>query len=152
MIPSDDVIRENYYLVSRGVRPMALLGQVEASVPEIHDLYTKLSCLPWQEDVGGGARLVTPIAFVIPRADDRFADAGFAARAWIIETFKWVSENAPQKHLHRLMGLLLGYSVDAVALDDEFGAGAGFPYTAEDFEGLPPDSKWHSENICVDED
>ncbi len=54
MIPSDDVIRENYYLVSRGVRPMALLGAIGATAPELHSLYIKLNGLPWQEDVGGG--------------------------------------------------------------------------------------------------
>lgn len=57
MMPSDDVSRENYYLVSRGVRPIALLGVIQATVSEIHGLYVKLSCLPWQEDVGGGRGL-----------------------------------------------------------------------------------------------
>lgn len=94
---------------------------------------------------------MTPVAFVIPRPDYKFADADFAARSWIVETFKWINENAPREHHQRLLGLLLGYSIDAVALNDEFGAGAMFPYTTEDFENLPPDCKWHVENIHVKE-
>ena len=149
MIPSNDVIRENYYLVSRGARPLAFLGQIEATVPENHSLYTKLNTLSWQEDVGGGGRAVTPIPFVIPWDDCNYADAGFAARSWVVETLKWVGENAPQEHRRRLMGLLLGYSVDVIALNDELDTGAMFPNTAEDFERLPPDSNWRDKSAHI---
>ncbi len=95
---------------------------------------------------------MTPIAFVIPRSGEKTADAGFAARGWIVETFKWINENAPQKHHKRLMGLLLGYSVDAIALNDEIKVGAKFPNTVEEFESLPLYSKWLDESKCVDRD
>ena len=55
LIPSDDVIREHYSLISLGVRPMTLIGEIEAHPVKMQNLYNKLSCLAWEEGVGGGA-------------------------------------------------------------------------------------------------
>ena len=68
------------------------------------------------------------IPLVLLRKDRSCADVGFVARAWVSETFKWVMDNAPQPHLNRLLGLILGYSPDAIAALDESESGRLFPY------------------------
>lgn len=118
MIPSDEVFREHYYLVSLGVRPMALIGEIEAHPIKMQNLYIKLSCLAWEEDVGGCAPGVRPIAFVIQDKEGVWARYGYAASGWIPETFKWLLDSAEPKHRHRIVGLLLGYSVESITMHD----------------------------------
>ena len=136
---SDELIREHYYLVSLGVRPMALIGEIEAHPIKIQNLHIKLSCLAWKEGVGGGAPGVRPIAFIIKEKDSNLARYGYAASGWIPETFKWILDNAPPKHLHRLLGLLLGYSDESIRMHDEISRGDLFPSTIEEIKKLPPD-------------
>ena len=71
-----------------------------------------------------------PIPLVSVRKDGSCADAGFAARQWVVETFKWIQDNVPQPHLDRLLGLMLGYSPDAIAAHDEARSGKLFPDVA----------------------
>lgn len=121
MFPSDDVIREHYYIVSMGVRPMALIGEIESHPIKIQNFYNKLSCLAWEEGVGSSAPGVRPIAFVIKEKEGVWARYGYAASGWIPETFKWLLDNATPDHLHRIVGLLLGYSLASIAMHDERG-------------------------------
>ena len=122
MLPSDDLIQEQAYLISRGVRPLALVGTIETDPDEMLRVYNKLSLVRT-----GTANGHEPIAVVVARQDGECADVGYAARAWVVDTFRWLSENAPQPHLNRLMGLLLGYSPDAIAALEEAESGALFP-------------------------
>lgn len=51
----------------------------------------------------------------------------------MIETFKWINENVPQPHLDRIIGVLLGYSPDAIAALDEYTKGmSGISSMAEE--------------------
>ena len=109
---SDSAIYENGYLVSRGVRPLALVGTVETEPVTMLRMYDRLSSFSF-----GTSALAVPIPFVLPR--NKLAEAGFASRGWIVDTLKWVLTNVPEPHQRRLIGLLLGYSEDAVAAHDE---------------------------------
>jgi len=118
---------------------MALIGEIKASPIKMHSLYSKLSCLAWEKDVEGGAPGVRPIAFVFQEKEGVWARYGYAASGWIPETFKWLLDNAPPKHLHRIVGLLLGYSVESITMHYELGRGALFPDTKTEMEMLPAD-------------
>ena len=123
MLPSNDTIQEQAYLVSRGVRPLALLETVGSAPIEMLRAYNQLSSV--RTGTGSG---VEPIVLVMERKDGTCADVGFAARAWVVETFKWVSDNVPQPHLNRLLGMMLGYSPDAIAALDEAESGELFTH------------------------
>lgn len=138
-IPSDEILRVHYYMVSLGVRPMALIGAIEAHPIKIQNLYSKLSCLAWEEGVGGGSPGVRPIAFVIQEEEGVWARYGYAASGWIPETFKWLSDRVDSEHCHRLIGLLLGYSVESITMHDERRRGAIYPDTRTEIDKLPPD-------------
>lgn len=139
LIPSDDLIREHYNLISLGVRPMTLIGEIEAHPVKIQNLYNKLSCLAWEEGVGGGAPGVRPIAFVIQEKEGVWARYGYASSGWIPETFKWILDNDDSEHRHRLIGLLLGYSIESITMHDELNRGALYPDTVTELDKLPPD-------------
>ena len=113
--PLDGTIQDAAYQISRGIRLMALLGHVPPNPTTMSRAYYRLVYLGGSQ--GAGALL--PIPFVIEREDKTCADAGFAARQWVVETFVWIKKNAPPPHLNRLLGLLLGYSPDAIAVHDE---------------------------------
>lgn len=117
---SDSAIYENGYLVSRGVRPLALVGTVEAEAVAMLQMHARLSTFSF-----GTSQLAAPIPFVLPGKER--AQVGFASRGWVVDTLKWVLGNVPAPHQHRLLGLLLGYSEDAVAAHDE--AVSGNPST-----------------------
>jgi hypothetical protein len=114
---SDDVLRELAYGVARGVRPLALAGSCAAEHDAMLVVQTRLES---QGEPGA-------IAFVCPRGDDGLADYGYAAAAWVIDLYRWVvgatEDEVPSKHRHRVVGLLLGYSVPAVANYEEQAAG-----------------------------
>ena len=67
------------------------------------------------------------IPFVLPRKDIECAMTGFAAAQWVVDLLAW-SYDQPIRQHHRIIGLLLGYSADAIAEHDtrEF---AGMPTT-----------------------
>ena len=134
--PIDGTIQEQANLISRGVRPLALLGHVRPDPITMLRAYNRLEHLAPR----GGASAHEPIPIVMLRKDGSCADAGFAARQWVAETFKWVSDNAPQPHLNHLIGLMLGYSPDAIAALDEVESGALFPDTITALRELEPNS------------
>ena len=123
--PIDGTIQDAAYQISRGTRPLALLGHVRPDPVTMLRAYNRLTFLG-QHNSSGGRQ---PIPLVVLRKDDACADAGFAARAWVVETFKWISKNVPQPHLDRILGLMLGYSPDAIAAHDEAHSGLLFPDT-----------------------
>jgi len=100
-------------------------------------LYTKLLFIAAES---GGAQELTPVAFVIPRADGTLAAGGFATHSWIPDTLKWVRDNAPPRHLSRIEGLMLGYSPAAIAAHDEFTGGDLYPKPTIEKRIVPPDS------------
>ena len=139
MLPSTDLIKEQAYLVSRGVRPLAIVAESCNEDPvAVLKAYTEM-CYTLQRGgitVGGQSNIV-PICY---QNGEGSVKLGFAARAWVPETLKWILENAPQPHLDRILGLLLGYSPDAIAADGDFDSGNLFPDTAEAISSIESDS------------
>ncbi len=123
--PIDGTIQDAAYQVSRGIRPLVLLGHVRPDPITLLRAYNRLQYLGGQYS----GMTVQPIPIVALRKDEACADAGFAARQWVVETLAWIHDNAPQPHLDRLLGLLLGYSPDAIAAHDEVQSGKLFPDT-----------------------
>jgi hypothetical protein len=120
---SDDYIEEHAYLVERGVRPLALVGHVPNDKPSMLQAASKL------ETISVNMRVVP---FVVARRDG-FADCGFAAAKWVVDLYTWVvqSKTVPKRHLHRIRGLLLSYSAEAIRTHDERGSGRRFTSSPE---------------------
>ena len=78
---------------------------------------------------GAGGQSIIPVAFIDDQRDA--LRIGFAASSWVPDTLKWISENAPQPHLDRLLGLLLGYSADSIALGEDEDSGRLFTLSFE---------------------
>ena len=57
------------------------------------------------------------IPFVLPIKNMGCAITGYAAKEWVIDLFAWSFEQPLRQH-HRIAGLLLGYSADAIAEHD----------------------------------
>lgn len=115
---SADYIEEHAYLVARGVRPMAIVGHVEATERVMLEAASRLEV---------AATGIGTVPFVVRRADN-MADCGFAAAQWVVDLYEWLAQSTavPVKHAHRIRGLLLGYSAEAIRAHDEHGSGRRF--------------------------
>lgn len=98
--------RHEAYLISRGVRPMALLGAC-TETPEAIERARGLLLSEGQQHEGA-------IPFMIARGDG-WVEYGFASDAWIVELYGWVLRGAPEERRDALTGLLLGYSSSSIA-------------------------------------
>ncbi len=135
MLPSSDLIKEQAYLVSRGVRPLAIVAESHGENPvAVLKAYNEL-CYTLQSGgiTVGGQTSIIPVCY---QNGEGSVKLGFAARSWIPDTLKWILENVPQPHLDRMLGLLLGYSPDAIAADGDFDSGNLFPDTVEAISSL----------------
>ncbi len=66
------------------------------------------------------------IPFVIDNGDGT-ADCGFASASWVVDLFAWlVKTEVPEEHRRRVIGLLLGYSADAIMRFEERASGRLF--------------------------
>ena len=117
---SAESVQEQAYLVSRGVRPLALLDTCDL------DETVMATRFVWLNQLAGK---YTVIPFVLPREDFPCAMTGYAAAPWVVDLLAW-SYKQPLRQHHRIIGLLLGYSANAIAEHDarEF---AGKPITDE---------------------
>lgn len=105
----DEVAREQAYLVARGVRPLAIVGNCPTNNRVMFEIVARL------ERVGAEGA----IPFVTPRSDG-IADYGYAGSKWALDLLTWAESDAvPVVHRHRIVGLLLGYSVDAIRVHEE---------------------------------
>jgi hypothetical protein len=104
---SDDLVREQAYLVARGVRPLAIIGECGTDTVTMMRAATRIETL----SVPGA------IPFVCD-CKNGAAEFGFAAEPWVVDLFEWVMtadrSAVPTEHRHRVLGLLLGYSAAAV--------------------------------------
>lgn len=118
--PTDVEIYEAGYLVSRGVRPLAVVATILDDPEQASELWSRLASSTF-----GASVAVTPIPFVVRVVvfGTTMVHGGYAARKWLIETWQWVHEIVPASHRNRLTGLLLGYSVEAIAAFDESESG-----------------------------
>ena len=105
-----DILREQAYLVARGVRPMALLGECETDSVTVLEAYTAL-----EREAGDGV-----IAFTVDRGDG-ITDLGYAASPWVVDLYRWLTADdaVPETHQHRIIGLLLGYSPSSIRAFEE---------------------------------
>ena len=114
---SDDYLAESAYLVERGVRPMAIVDHIEATPSLMIQAASRL------EIASIGAEV---IPFVVDRGDG-IADCGFASTQWVVDLYAWLLKSgAPGEQVHRIRGLLLGYSPKAIRAHDERGCGRRF--------------------------
>ena len=110
MSAHDAVALEQASLISRGVRPMALLGSVDRDKKVMADTFIRLWTVAakYQGNV---------LPFVVPRKGMNDAMTGFAAEPWVIDLLAW-AYNQPERQYHQIVGLLLGYSAQAIAKHD----------------------------------
>jgi hypothetical protein len=102
---SDELLREGAYLVARGVRPMALMHDGTMDDLAMLRAMTRLG-------MHGEA---PAIPFVLDHHDGT-GSYGYAAASWIIDLYQWVRLQAPDAARRaQVMGLLLGYSPEAVS-------------------------------------
>ena len=107
MNASDDLVLEHALLVSRGVRPMALVAYVGVSENEAREAHIILT-----RAVGSDRA----IPFVVPWQEMECALAGFAAETWVIDLLEWICLlGVDSRRHHQVMGLLLGYSAKSIA-------------------------------------
>jgi hypothetical protein len=120
-----DLLREHAYLVERGVRPLALIGNCSADPGVMFTTISRLKRVP-------GIRAVP---FVVPDGSGE-ASYGYAASAWAVDCLRWVLNDAPEAQRHRFLGILLGYS-PAIREHEEYQAGD--PLSLSGYSQLPLD-------------
>lgn len=112
LLPGHDYLEEAAYLVSRGVRPLALAGHCRRDPDVMLRVRTRLAIAAQRFDV---------LVFVQP--EPRLPDSaafGFAAHRWVIDLLGWLdAPEVPRARAHEILGLLLGYSAPAIARHQE---------------------------------
>ena len=115
----DCCLKEQARLVARGVRPLALIGHFSAHPLTMLHTATKIE----------GCAETGSIPFVIDRGDG-MADYGYAAAQWVLDLYAWViripGNTVPSAQRHRIVRLLLGYSVESIRHHEEFIRGRRF--------------------------
>lgn len=106
-MPSPDLAREQAYLVSRGVRPMALLGTCEPAEREE----------VWGRLLVAGQHYPEALPFWVAFVEGDVA-YGFAAASWCVDLFTW-ARSQPEAQRERIEGLLLGYGAREIARHEE---------------------------------
>ena len=116
-LPSDDLLSEQAYLVARGVRPLALVGQCPAEPLTLTRVATRVEAQAH----------ANAIPFVVDHHDGH-ASYGYASARWVLDLYEWVvlEEGIPQAQRERIIGLLLGYAAPAVSQFEEEGSGRRF--------------------------
>ena len=115
---SGELLREQACLIANGVRSLALVGTCEAEPVTMLAVTTQLE----------NAAAPSAIPFMLDRGDG-LADFGYAASAWALDLFQWVSRPdslVPARQKHRIRGLLLGYGVEAIRSFEERALGRLF--------------------------
>jgi hypothetical protein len=111
-LPSRDLLDAEAYLVSRGVRPVALVGHCPADPVIMLRVKSGLHKVLQ-------AQLVIPFIFA-EKDRPETAAFGYAAHRWCVDLLEWVmSAEVPPARKHEILGLLLGYSPSAIARHQE---------------------------------
>lgn len=113
-VPSRAELDNEAYLVSRGVRPLALAGHYPA-VPLVMCRVKTLLHRARQSE------LVIPFIFA-EGGDPGSAAFGYASHRWCIDLLEWALDGGvPPDRKHEILGLLLGYSPSSIARHQERG-------------------------------
>ena len=113
-LPGRQMLENEAYLISRGVRAAALLGHCPAgALPAATE--TRIRTLLY-----AGAGPFDVIPFTITEDAGTIA-YGYAAHRWAIDLLEWLlaGEGLPPRRKHEILGLLLGYSASAIARHQE---------------------------------
>jgi hypothetical protein len=118
LVPNRDVLAEHAYLVARGVRPVAVAGHFQAETASTLRIATLIERAAPAEEV---------IPFVVEHCDGT-SSFGYAASRWSLDFYEWaITDPAiPEQQRHRVIGMLLGYSPDAISRYEDFGSGRRF--------------------------
>lgn len=111
----EDTIIEHALLIARGVRPMALLGAISTDPGEMH-------CVAHRLDHYAVKAGDSVIAFVVEDGRE-FAQCGFAGAPWVIDMLRFAFSKPAREHRHAMLGLLLGYSAQAIERHERFNVG-----------------------------
>jgi hypothetical protein len=109
---SVDYLDESAYLVERGVRLIAIAGNCRAKASEMGTIRSQLGMMKRND----------AIAFMIDEGDG-IATYGYGSHSWAIDLLRWALIEAPMTQKHRIIGLLLGYSGDAIRHHEELSSG-----------------------------
>jgi hypothetical protein len=111
-VPARAELDNEAYLVSRGVRPLALIGHCPSDPLVMCRVKTLLSRVRQAE-------LVLPFIFTEGDHPEQAA-FGYAAHRWVIDHLEWALGAAlPAARRHEILGLLCGYSPAAIARHQE---------------------------------
>lgn len=101
------------YTVSRGVRALALVGSVAATPEAMSEAE--------QELFRCGSLYGNTCPLVLVSAGPHRAECGYATHSWVVDLYRWCQdESLPLRQRERVLGLLLGYSAEAIhRFDDE---------------------------------
>jgi len=117
----DEGMREHAYLVGRGVRSLAIVDTCDINADEVQML--RLATRLERFGTAGA------IPFVCKGADG-LVHCGYATSQWVLDLFAWLvnsrEDAVPSKQRHRILGLLLGYSPQAIREFEEQGCGRLF--------------------------
>lgn len=122
VLPTEEVLREQAYLVARGVRRLSLAGHCHTiSSPDL------LLRVATQIERHGESNA---IPFVVDHGDGT-ASYGYAESRWALDLYEWsvTDPSVPEEQRHRIIGLLLGYGTPAVSRYEEDGSGRRFAVT-----------------------
>ena len=124
-LPSVEVMSEQAYLVARGVRLLAIVGTVENMFETVVDVRQML----YEAAVeSAGSQAGVPIPFLVKDTGTNLVSVGFASHGWVVDVYEWLLDGTvPDQMVSRVMGLLLGYSGDAVAQYEYMQAGQRVP-------------------------
>ena len=122
LVPNADVLVEHAYLVSRGVRPLAIGGHFPTGSASMLRIATLIEDAAAQEEV---------LPFVIDHGDES-GSFGYAVNRWTLDFYEWAVTDGsiPEQQRHRIVGLLLGYSPEAISRYEETGSGRRFAQVA----------------------
>ena len=122
LVPNHDVLSEHAYLVARGVRPLAIAGHFPTQSVSMLRIATLIETAASGEDVS---------PFVIDHGDGS-GSLGFAANRWTLDFYEWAvtDRSIPEQQMHRIVGMLLGYSPVAISRYEESGSGRRFTQVA----------------------
>ena len=102
---SEEKISHDAYLVERGVRALALVSTIPNDPDCATNAYYVLSAVRLGV-VAGGYRQAIP--FVLTRDGEDTAEVGYASHRWVIETYDWIDEHAPEPHRGAVAGYVAG--------------------------------------------
>ena len=123
-LPSNDVLREQAYLVARGVRPLSLAGHHFSEPGDEVGLLRLATALERHAEANA-------IPFVVDHGDG-VASYGYSQARWALDLYEWTVKDpsVPEEQRHRIIGLLLGYAAPAVSRYEDEGSGRRFAATA----------------------